>query len=183
MLARDLKSYQNQLKPQAKVISFKPSQPNAGYLLIFLLNAKTKWPAMKKPQDGRPFPTQASMSCTSVHISCLKMHVVANKARTYKRRLVLILRPSACPLHKHPLAPPFYELVHQQCEILQDKPAYVKCKEFGRVPSAELKPNLGFVRVSKARVLNLAGDLICVSTNTLAIKILDTRLSGKQAVC
>lgn len=65
-------------------------------------------------------------------------------------------------LHHHPLTTPLDELVQQQRQILQDEPADVKGKELGSVPGAELEPDLRLVRMSEARVLNLASDLVYV---------------------
>lgn len=62
--------------------------------------------------------------------------------------------------HQHPLTPPLDELVQQQGQVLQDKPADVKGKELGSVPSAELEPDLRLVCVSEAWVFHLAGNLV-----------------------
>lgn len=62
--------------------------------------------------------------------------------------------------HEHPLTAPLDELVQQQGQILQDKPADVEGEELGSVPSTELEPDLRFVCVSKAWVLHLASNLV-----------------------
>lgn len=65
------------------------------------------------------------------------------------------------PSRSHPLRPPLHELIKQGIEIRKHKPAYVEREEFGRVPRAELKPNLGLVGVSQPRILHLSRNLIC----------------------
>lgn len=66
----------------------------------------------------------------------------------------------AVRLYKHPLTSSLDKLIHQQREILQDKSADVEREKLSRMSGAKLQPNLGLICVSKARVLDLAGDLI-----------------------
>lgn len=67
--------------------------------------------------------------------------------------------PTLCS-HQHPLTTPLDELVQQQGQVLQDKPADVEGKELGSVPSTELEPDLRLVCVSEAWILHLASNLV-----------------------
>lgn len=62
--------------------------------------------------------------------------------------------------YHNPLTTPLDELVQQQGQVLQDKPADVEGKELGSVPSAELEADLRLVCMPEPRILHLAGNLV-----------------------
>jgi hypothetical protein len=64
-------------------------------------------------------------------------------------------------LYCYPLTPPFQKLVQQHVKISHDKPTYIKAEKFGRVPRAELQPNLRLVRMPQPRIFHLPGNLVC----------------------
>lgn len=63
-------------------------------------------------------------------------------------------------LDEHPLTSPFDKFVQKHADIVQNKATDIKTKKLGCMTRAKLEADLRLVRMSKARVLNLASNLI-----------------------
>jgi hypothetical protein len=80
----------------------------------------------------------------SIRVRLLSQHIVPEKV-----------------LSKHPLTATLDELVQQHGQITQDESANIEPKELGRMPSAQLKSDLGLICMSQTGILDLTGNLIC----------------------
>jgi len=62
---------------------------------------------------------------------------------------------------QHPLATALDKLVQQQAHVRQHETADVEPKELGRVPRAQLQPDLRLVGMTQPGILHLPRDLVC----------------------
>jgi len=62
---------------------------------------------------------------------------------------------------KHPFTTALDEFIKQHGQIREDKSTNVKAKKFGRMPRAELHPNMRWRRVLQTGIFHLPRYLVC----------------------